>query len=223
MTGVFLCLSCLIALVSGVAGAATINIPTNSVTIKEDTAITGIPFSVVSTNSSLTVTPSFTPGSPALEHSPTFLVMHVSGTNYSLSITPQHNDYGEGTVTISVLDPDGADQDAFDLSVLSVPDTPTISGTVVVAVNDNVATQLFADIEIDDGDTSEISHNLGYKPHVYVYGEDSTDDEFDLVNGYNIFIGWKFKVDNNKLYINNFTGTDDREARYFIFYDNAFT
>lgn len=78
-------------------------------------------------------------------------------------------------------------------------------------------------VQIDDGDTSEISHNLGYKPHVYVYGEDSTDDEFDLVNGYNIFIGWKFKVDNNKLYINNFTGTDDREARYFIFYDNAFT
>ena len=88
---------------------------------------------------------------------------------------------------------------------------------------DNILIKEFArgSVQVDNGDTEEITHSLGYKPHVYVYGETSTNYKFDLVNGWNIYIGWKFKVDNDKLYINNFTGTDDREARYFIFYDNA--
>lgn len=74
--------------------------------------------------------------------------------------------------------------------------------------------------QMDDGDTDTITHSLGYTPHCYVYGETSTNGRFRLVVGYNLFGDWRMHVTDTTLVVRNTIGTDDREMRYFIFYDN---
>lgn len=74
--------------------------------------------------------------------------------------------------------------------------------------------------DLDDAQTSTITHSLGYSPHCYVYGETSTNGRFQLVTGYNLFGDWRMLTNDDDLEIDNNTGTDNRDIRYFIFYDN---
>lgn len=74
--------------------------------------------------------------------------------------------------------------------------------------------------QINSGATATITHSLNYSPHCYVYGETSTNNRFRIVVGFNIFGTWRMHTTSTTLVIRNTTGTADREARYFIFYDN---
>lgn len=76
-------------------------------------------------------------------------------------------------------------------------------------------------IQVDNGNWGEITHSLGYKPHVYIYGETSTNGRFKLVHGYDVNIDYRMYLDTSKVYVYNNTGTNDREVRYYIFYDEA--
>jgi len=75
-------------------------------------------------------------------------------------------------------------------------------------------------VGIDDGNSEVITHDLGYPPHVFVYGELGTDGRYQLVNGYTLYSGWRMDMDEDDLTIDNRTGSNDRDARYYIFYDN---
>lgn len=72
---------------------------------------------------------------------------------------------------------------------------------------------------VADGVVQEISHNLGYFPHFYAYGEISSG-KYEIINGHNLFGSWRCHVDNNKLYIRNTSGSTGI-IRYFIFYDDV--
>lgn len=74
--------------------------------------------------------------------------------------------------------------------------------------------------QINHAAAATITHSLGYSPHCYVYGETSTDGRFQIIVGFNIFGAWRMNTTSTTLVIRNTTGTADREARYFIFYDN---
>jgi len=69
--------------------------------------------------------------------------------------------------------------------------------------------------------TYSVSHNLGYFPHFYVYGEISAG-KFQIVNGYNLFGDWRSILkDVNTLDITNIRGPASADLRYFIFYDDV--
>lgn len=92
----------------------------------------------------------------------------------------------------------------------------------IFADNDNVLIKEHSrgTTQINDNVQASITHSLGYSPHCYVYGETSTDGRFQLVCGFNPFGKWRMDTTDSFLRIRNTTGTADREARYFIFYDN---
>lgn len=73
---------------------------------------------------------------------------------------------------------------------------------------------------IDDLQTLEVSHNLNYLPHFYSYAEISSG-RFQISNGYNLFGSFRSFVDSSKLYIENVSGVNDSDVRYFIFYDDV--
>lgn len=69
-----------------------------------------------------------------------------------------------------------------------------------------------------NGQAEQITHSIGYLPHIYAYGEISSG-RFQLGTGYNLFGDFRAYVDDTKLYLNNTTGSD-KDMRYFIFYDD---
>lgn len=75
-------------------------------------------------------------------------------------------------------------------------------------------------VEIDANEEKTIDHNLGYYPHCYSYAETSTNGRFKIIVGYNIYSDWSMSVSSTQLKIRQRAGTDNREVRYFIFYDD---
>lgn len=75
-------------------------------------------------------------------------------------------------------------------------------------------------VQLDYPAISTITHSLNYPPHCYVYGETSTDGRFRLVSGHDLFGPWRMHVTTTTLVMRNWSGTNDRQVRYFIFYDN---
>lgn len=67
--------------------------------------------------------------------------------------------------------------------------------------------------------TLTVTHDLGYFPHFYTYGEISSG-RFQLVNGYNLFGDWRSITYTDDLEIQNTGGPANAEVRYFIFYDD---
>lgn len=91
------------------------------------------------------------------------------------------------------------------------------------ADEDNVLIKEFVrgNVEIDSSGTpTQITHSLGYPPHVYAYGE-MPSGRYRLINGWNLFGDWRMQVDTTKLYLVNVSGTNDLDCRYFIFYDDV--
>jgi len=91
------------------------------------------------------------------------------------------------------------------------------------ADSDNILIKEFArgTTTLDNNETATIAHNLGYSPHCFAYGETATAGRFQIIVGFNIYGGvWRMYVDGTNLKITNNTGNNDKEARYFIFYDN---
>lgn len=66
--------------------------------------------------------------------------------------------------------------------------------------------------------TGNITHNLGYYPHFYGYGEVSSG-RFQIMNGYNLFGNFYSEVDTTKLYLSTLLGAST-VMKYYIFYDD---
>ncbi len=74
--------------------------------------------------------------------------------------------------------------------------------------------------QVDDPGSLTVNHALGYAPHFYTYAETGTDGRFRIVAGYNIYGEFRSHADTDELVVVNVSLNDDREVRYFIFYDN---
>ena len=110
------------------------------------------------------------------------------------------------------------------VSLLGIPAdevNPDPRDYALLADDDNVLIKELArgTTDIDQGNTFNVEHSLGYFPHFYTYGE-ITPGRFQIINGFNLFGDFRSYVDNDKLYITNVNGVDPAETRYFIFYDD---
>ena len=81
----------------------------------------------------------------------------------------------------------------------------------LLADDDNILIKEHSRGSITNG--ANITHDLGYLPHFYVYGEVS--GRMQIANGHNLFGPWKTLAYEDVLQI---FGTG--ECRYFIFYDD---
>jgi len=75
-------------------------------------------------------------------------------------------------------------------------------------------------VELDAFQSTNITHNIGYPPHFYVWAETSPAGRYQLVNGYSMYADWRVQVDSTKLYIENLQSNNDEGVQYYIFYDN---
>lgn len=90
----------------------------------------------------------------------------------------------------------------------------------LIADEDNILIKEFSrgSSNVNNSSTLEVSHNLGYFPHFYTYGEISAG-RYQLVAGYNLYGDWRSYVDTAKLYLQNISGSAG-EGRYYLFYDD---
>lgn len=116
------------------------DIPNQS--IDEDQATNNIPFTIgdIKTNpDSLVVTATSSNTSLVPNGN---IVLSGSGTNRFVKVTPLPNQFGVTTVTVTVTDEDGfQNQDTFVVNVNAVNDAPTISEIADLSIIENSATQ----------------------------------------------------------------------------------
>src|SRR5439155_27331323 len=99
------------------------------------------------------------------------IVLGGSGANRTLSILPATNQFGTATITISVVDTNGAvASDTFVLTVNSVNDLPTISALSDLSVNEDTPGAIsftVGDVETPAGSLtlSTVSSNPGLVPN----------------------------------------------------------
>jgi hypothetical protein len=65
--------------------------------------------------------------------------------------------------------------------------------------------------------TFTITHNLGYKPHFYLYAR-FLSGRMGIVNGFNIFGEYVAYATNTQILL---AGLPDEDVSYFIFYDDV--
>jgi hypothetical protein len=101
----------------------------------------------------------------------------------------------------------------------------TVSHYSIYADGDNVLIKekVRGSGNLDSPGDGTVSHNLGYIPFFIVYNETATDGEFTIAQSYSPSgpaRWWQVYTGTADLRIANTGGTDDRDYKYFIFYDD---
>ena len=82
----------------------------------------------------------------------------LNADSYIVTLTPEANQYGDGTMTIRVSDGEGLQETEFSVEVVPVPDPPAIDGISEVRFNEDLETTVQLDIsDVDTPDAALIT------------------------------------------------------------------